>query len=259
MWKDHLLAPERPAHKQEAQLFLLHTPASHVSWRTGILKGKPELSPALCAHLLVLNSPIMYSSHLTIPDRPLPKPLQSPEGELVLNWILWFYSGRIVTQALPVLAEQLFRLSGNRQEPGILRSPRGWLLTQRLPLAPSSYRAMGLAGSPYTISGRWQGSQIPASAGHAITDTLSLPHYWLPPPKGTSSRLGEHTRAGLQGLLTRGLKMGLKKFKLDSRGKKKPLLEWSGIGLGCPGRCWSHPGGVQEASGPDAGWCRLEI
>lgn len=31
----------------------------------------------------------MYSSHLTIPDRPLPKPLQSPEGEgeLLFNWL----------------------------------------------------------------------------------------------------------------------------------------------------------------------------
>lgn len=30
----------------------------------------------------------MYSSHLTISDRPLPKPLQSPQGELVFNWFL---------------------------------------------------------------------------------------------------------------------------------------------------------------------------
>lgn len=29
----------------------------------------------------------MYSSHLTIPDRPLPKQLQSTEGELVFNWV----------------------------------------------------------------------------------------------------------------------------------------------------------------------------
>lgn len=46
-----------------------------------------ELSSALCTHLLVPNSTIMYSSHLTIPDRPLPKLLQSPEGERVFNWL----------------------------------------------------------------------------------------------------------------------------------------------------------------------------
>lgn len=49
MWKEDLLAPVRPVHKQEAaQLFLLHTPASHVSWRTGVLKRKPVSWVLLC-------------------------------------------------------------------------------------------------------------------------------------------------------------------------------------------------------------------
>lgn len=36
----------------------------------------------------MLNSNTIYSSHITIPDRPPPKPLQSPEGEVVFNCFL---------------------------------------------------------------------------------------------------------------------------------------------------------------------------
>lgn len=48
MWNEDLLAPDRPTHKEEAQLLLLHTPASHVSWRTGVLKKKPGNWVLLC-------------------------------------------------------------------------------------------------------------------------------------------------------------------------------------------------------------------
>lgn len=91
MWNEDLLAPERPAHKQEALLFpaipTAYTRPPCVLENQCLKKEAWELSAALCTHFLVLNSTLMYSSHLTIPHRPLPKPLQSPEGELVLSWL----------------------------------------------------------------------------------------------------------------------------------------------------------------------------